>query len=221
MKAAMTSSDTLFPQYRAVIERAFSCKVFNHLGQNEDILTATECEEFSGLHINVENCIAETLDENDLPVHGVEGRFVSTHLENYVSPLIRYVVGDVGLLDETWKKCACGRSHQKILEFTGRDDEIILTPDGRRVGCGSMNQPMKTMHTSIHKSQIIQERLDLLRVKIVPTNDWNDSIHLAEFEKNLRRQVGNTIKVSIELVADIPSRPNGKYQFIVSKLEKE
>jgi phenylacetate-CoA ligase len=191
------------------------------LGQNEDILTATECEEFSGLHINVENCIAETLDENDLPVHGVEGRFVSTHLENYVSPLIRYVVGDVGLLDETWKKCACGRSHQKILEFTGRDDEIILTPDGRRVGCGSMNQPMKTMHTSIHKSQIIQERLDLLRVKIVPTNDWNDSIHLAEFEKNLRRQVGNTIKVSIELVADIPSRPNGKYQFIVSKLEKE
>jgi phenylacetate-CoA ligase len=221
MKAILTSSDTLFPQYRNVIEKAFSCKVFDHYGQNEDILTATECGVSSGLHVNVESCIAETVDEEGLPVDGVEGRFVSTHLENYITPLIRYVVGDVGVLDTSWGKCECGRCHQKILEFTGRDDEIVVTPEGRRVGCGSMNQPMKTMYSSIQRCQFIQESLGLLRVKIVPTRNWDNTIHRAEFETNLRQQVGHAIDVNIELVDDIPSRPNGKYQFIISKREKD
>lgn len=221
MKAVLTSSDTLFPQYRDVIEEAFSCNVFDHYGQNEDILTATECGVSSGLHINVENCIGETVDERGNPLNSIEGRFVSTHLENYVSPLIRYVVGDVGVLDTSWKKCECGRCHQKILEFTGRDDEIIVTPEGRRIGCGSMNQPMKTMHSSIDRCQYIQESMNLLRVKIVPTKRWKNSVHREEFEKRLRKQVGDRIEVSVEVVDSIPARLNGKYQFIISNVANE
>lgn len=220
-KAALTSSDTLFPQYREVIEQAFGCNVHDHYGQNEDILTATECGVEPGLHINVESCIPETVNSAGEVVHGVEGRLVSTHLENYVMPLIRYVVGDVGKLQSPWDKCACGRSHQKLLEFTGRADEIIITPQGRRVGCGSMNQPMKAMHSSIEQCQFIQERIDELRVKIVPTAKWDPNVHRAEFMRNLRMQVGENIRITIDLVNAIPARPNGKYQFIVSKLNKE
>lgn len=219
MKAVLTSSDTLYPQYRKVIEEAFRCKVYDHYGQNEDILTATECRFESGLHINVESVFAETINEKDEVVFGEEGRFVSTHLENYAMPLIRYVVGDTGILDTNWTKCSCGRSHQKILKFTGRNDEIIITSKGRRIGSGSLNQPMKEMLGKIVKCQYIQESYSLVRVKVVPTEKWNSLSDEKELLNNIKNQIGDDIQVNIELVNDIKQRSNGKYQFIKSKLK--
>ncbi|MEW5804101.1 MAG: hypothetical protein AB1847_18555 [bacterium] len=218
LKAILTSSDTLFPQYRATIEKAFRCQVFNHYGQNEDSLTANECSKGDGFHINVESCVVESVDNDGLSVTGREGRLLSTHLENFVMPLIRYAVGDVGIVSEFGPKCNCGRSHQKLLSLTGRDDDIIVTPEGFRVGCGSMNQPMKTMYDSIKSAQYIQEDIGLLHVKVIPTERWDNSIHYPELEHNIRKHVGKEIKIEIELVDDIPRRPNGKYQFIVSKI---
>lgn len=215
MKAVLTSSDTLFPQYRGVIEQAFACKVYDHYGQNEDIITATECGHASGLHINVESCIAEVVDEQGCQIEGAEGKLVGTHLENRVMPLIRYVVGDVGSLEHSWKQCACGRYHQRLLQISGRDNEIILTPNGRRVRCGTLC----TMHASVRQCQYIQEALDLLVVKVIPTSDWREH-HRTEIVNHIRHQVGSDMHIEIQLVDEIPSRPNGKYQFIVSKLGK-
>jgi phenylacetate-CoA ligase len=218
MKAVLTSSDTLFPQYRSVIQEAFCCRVFDHYGQNEDSITATECVFGEGMHINVESCIVETVDQDGQCVHGKEGRLVSTHLENRVMPLVRYVVGDVGTLGDSSTVCRCGRRHSMIDKFTGRDDEIIVTPDGRRVGCGSMNQPMKSMHGSIIRCQFIQQSLDVLVAKVVPTPQWREPQDRNEFIANTRRQVGDSIKIEVHLVSEIVPRSNGKYRFIVSDL---
>lgn len=35
-----------------------------------------------------------------------------------------------------------------------------------------MNQPIKTMHSSINQSQFIQENIKLLKVKIIPSHNW-------------------------------------------------
>ncbi len=83
-----------------------------------------------------------------------------------------------------------------------------------------MNQPMKTMHSSIQQCQFIQESLDVLKVKVIPTAEWVDAVHHPELEKNIRKQAGSTIRIDIEKVTEIPTRKNGKYQFIVSKLDK-
>ncbi len=218
LKAILTSSDTLYPQYRDVIRKAFNSEVFDHYGQNEDILTATECDYHNGFHINTESCIAETVDINNEVVVNESGFLVSTHLENYAMPLIRYKVGDVGKLDNKWVRCKCGRSHQKLVELIGRDDEIIISPDGRQVACGSMNQPMKLMGDTIVKCQFIQNTIDKLTVKIVTTNKWNKKSE-KQFIGNLKQQVGNELKIKLELVDNIPTRPNGKYQLIVSNIQ--
>lgn len=221
LKAVLTSSDMLVPSYREVIEIAFRCKVFDHYGQVEDALTATECGVEDGFHINVESCIAEIVDAEGVQVHGDEGRLVATHLENYVTPLVRYELNDIGILDHSWTKCTCGRSHQKILSVSGREEEFIVTSEGRRIACGAMSYPAKTMHESIKRCQYIQESLDTLRVKVVPTSTWEDVVHRKEFERNIRHQVGDVITIQIETTDSIPTRPNGKYQFIISKLEKK
>ncbi|MFH0755886.1 MAG: hypothetical protein V2B15_01190 [Bacteroidota bacterium] len=220
LKAVLTSSDTLFEQYRKVIEEAFQCEVFDHYGMNEDIITATECSAHDGFHINVESTFTETVDTKGEPVTGVEGLLVGTHLENYSMPLIRYMTGDVGNLDSNWEQCSCGRCHQKIKELTGRHRDTIITPDGRRVASLVMNQPLVTMAGAMVKCQFIQESLDLLVAKIVPTREWNNKYH-KEFITCLKREVGHVIKIQVELVDDIPTQENGKYRLIVSKIEDQ
>jgi phenylacetate-CoA ligase len=218
LKAVLTSSDTLFPQYRHTIEKAFKCKVYDHYGQNEDILTATECEFNAGYHINVESTIAETVDDSNCRNIGDMGKLIGTHLENYVMPLIRYEVGDVGILDKNWTKCECGRSHQKILKLIGRDDEIIITKSGRKIGGAFLNQPMKEMTNKIVESQYIQESPTSLLVKIVPTLNWSYEKDHLSLKNNLINLIGDELDIKIEIVETIPRRDNGKYKFIESRL---
>lgn len=220
LKAVLTSSDTLYEQYRTVIEEAFECKVFDHYGMNEDIITATECSAHNGFHINVESSITETIDKHGESVSDVEGFLVATHLENYSMPLIRYMTGDIGALDGKWEKCQCGRSHQRITELTGRHRDTIITPDGRRVASLVMNQPLVTMANAMVKVQFIQESLELLVAKIVPTSEWCDKYH-KEFITSMRKELGSSIEIRIELVDDIHTQENGKYRLIVSKIEDQ
>ncbi|MFH0755885.1 MAG: hypothetical protein V2B15_01185 [Bacteroidota bacterium] len=217
LKAVLTSSDTLYNHYRTVIEEAFQCEVFDHYGMNEDVITATECVAHDGFHINVESTIAETVNTKGEPVSGREGLLVGTHLENYTMPLIRYMTGDVGNLDSTWEPCKCGRYHQRLKELIGRYRDTIITPDGRRVASLVLNRPLVPVAGAMVKCQFVQESLDFLTLKIVPTREWNMKHH-KELITSLKKIVGHAIEIQIVLVDDIPTQDNGKYRLIVSKI---
>ncbi len=215
LKAVLTSSDTLYPQYRETMEKAFGCGVFDHYGQNEDSLTATECGAGEGLHINVESCLPETVDAEGQPLEGAFGRLVSTHLMNRAMPLVRYVVGDLGQLGDFDSHCACGRHLQKLIRLDGRDDEIIVTPEGARVGCGSMNQPMKKLKGQLGACQYIQESPDRLVLKVTRGPDWQGDQVCSLLAREVSEHLGSAMTVAVEVVDQIPTRPNGKFQFIV------
>ncbi|PID78975.1 hypothetical protein CSB20_12470 [bacterium DOLZORAL124_64_63] len=215
LKAVLTSSDTLYPQYREAMTEAFGCGVFDHYGQNEDSLTANECVAHTGMHINVESCIPETVDDAGESVQAGVGRLVSTHLMNTTMPLIRYAVGDRGELGPFDADCPCGRHHQKLLNLDGRDDEIIETPEGARVGCGSLNQPMKHMAGQVGASQYIQRADGGLTLRIVPGPDFQKDATCAALARAVQEHLESAIAVDVEVVDRIPTRPNGKFQFIV------
>lgn len=217
LKAVLTSSDMIYPFQKKVIEEVFSCKVFDHYGQVEDIVTANECEYHDGYHINMESCIAEILDESYNPVaEGEMGIIVGTQLENYCTPLIRYNIGDMGCI--TREKCLCGRNHIRIKKLFGRKDDWIITPDGKRIGV-QINQTMEPLYDEILETQFIQKTKDTLIVKFVPTDKYRPE-NEKEFEKYIREQVGNLIKIQFQKVFEIPKTQNGKHQLIISEISK-
>ena len=220
LKTVMISSDTLLPGYRKIIEQAFCCNIFDFYGQNEDVLTATECDQANGFHVNMESCIAESVDYNNSSCYGKEGQLVGTCLENFAMPLIRYATGDLGVLAKPGEKCRCGRNHQKISSLEGRKMDMIVTPEGLRVGT-HFDAMLDVTHKAIKECQYVQEALDYLVIKVVPADSWDGLVHRELLEKNIRKQVGQTMKINIELVDRIPRRPNGKFQFLVSKLPKD
>ena len=125
--AIMTSAGTLHPLMREKIETAFQCKVFNRYGSREVGDIASECEAHAGLHVFPSGNYIEIVDDQGHPVpNGEEGNILVTNLYNYAMPLIRYYIGDRGVLSRS-DRCACGRQGQ----ISGKD---------QRPQCGNVPQ---------------------------------------------------------------------------------
>ena len=77
---------------------------------------------------------------------------------------------------------------------------------------------MKGVHNII-ESQIEQSSLDLLHIRFVPAPRFTID-DLQQFENNLRARVGQSIRLEFECTNRIPRSANGKFRFVISRLEQ-
>ena len=215
VKAVLTSSETLYPQQREIIEKIFSCKIFDYYGMAERVVFATECEKHEGQHLNMEYGITELISKDGESVEdGTIGRIVATGLHNYGMPLIRYKTGDVSAIKNI--KCSCGREMPLLENVTTKAEDIVTTKDGRYISSSALTHPFKPLQ-NIAESQIIQEKIDNLTIKIVKRAEYcdNDTKYLLnEFKKRL----GDEIQIQIQFVDEIPKTKTGKFRWVISKV---
>lgn len=213
-KAIVTSSETLTDQCRTEIEAAFQCKVFDQYGCAEMACFIYQCERGT-YHAAPEYGLVEVVDESGRTAPpGVEGDFVMTGFLNPAMPLIRYRIGDRGSLDD--RQCECGRNHSVIKTLAGRADDLILTPEGNYVG--RMDPLFKGLQ-GISAAQIIQQKIDLLEVLIVPGASYTAET-AAKLTASIATRVGPSMKIVLRQVDDIPRSKNGKLRAVISNLSK-
>ncbi len=218
LKAVFTSSETLFPQQRETIEEAFECKLFDFYGLAERTVFATECSAHEGHHLNMDFGITEILNKDNQPVKiGEMGRIVATGLHNFGMPLIRYKTGDVTALKK--KGCSCGRAFPLMEDITTKAEDIITTADGRLISSSILTHPFKPMH-NVAESQIIQEDLENIRIKIVKLPEYSDedSQYLI---KELKKRLGVDMNIHLEFVDSIPRTKAGKFRWVISNVPLE
>lgn len=216
LRVALSNAEQLYQHQRDLIGEVFHCPVVDTYGMVETVAAASECDA-RGMHIWPEVGIIEVVDDDeDRPLaSGEVGRFICTGLLNLDMPLIRYEVGDRGAVSSLDAYCACGRTLPMIQQVEGRMDDVVLTPDGRRVG---RLGPVFRGELPVRQAQIIQERIDFLRVKVVPAPEYTAKTDQA-IRDRLRDRVGN-MEIEIETVEAIPKSANGKTRVIVSQLPK-
>jgi len=215
LKAVFTSSEPLLPIQRETIEKAFCCKVFDFYGMAERVVFATECEHHNGLHLNLDYSIVEITDEDGYPVpSGRTGRIVATSLHNYAMPLIRYKTSDITSARK--EGCPCGRGFPLIDSVTTKDEDIIVTPDGRFISPSILTHPFKPIH-NILESQIIQEDMKTIVVKIVKRPHYTEK-DTQRLISGLKERLGAEVEVNIEFVDQIPRTSSGKFRWVVSKV---
>jgi phenylacetate-CoA ligase len=214
-KVVATGAEPLRPWQRDVIARAFRTPVRETYGMVEIVAGASECAH-GALHVWPEMGAVEVLeDDADVAaVPGASGRLVCTGLLNADMPLIRYVVGDRGGLATGEGRCACGRTLPVLRGIEGRSNDLLIAPDGRRVYW--LNPVFYGL--PIHEAQIVQERLDEVRVRYVPVASFNEASGNLIIER-LRSRMGE-VEVRLEAVPEIPRGPNGKFQAVVCKLDQ-
>jgi phenylacetate-CoA ligase len=215
MRAIVTSSETLLPIQREIIEERFKCRVYDYYGMAERVMFSGECEMHSGHHVHMEYGITEITDDSDNPVSiGTPGKLVLTGLHNYGMPLIRYEIGDVSAFKK--EKCGCGRTLPLLESVTTKAEDIVVTREGRLISSSVLTHPFKPMH-NIEKSQIIQEDYDQLLIKIVRRPGYSDT-DTKQLVQAMGQRVGNNMHILVEFVDDIPVGKNGKYRWVVSTL---
>jgi len=210
VSAVFSSSEPLYEHYREVIETAFNCKVFDFYGLAERTIFATQCSEHQGHHLNFEYGITEIVDDNDQVTSG-SGYLVTTSLQNYGMPLLRYKVSDkTSIITE---KCNCGRSSSRIQSISTKDEDMIYKVDGTPISPSILTHPFKPI-TSIKKSQIIQTASNCITIKIIKSEIFSNADQEALLS-SFSQRVGSDMKVRVEFLDEIPRENSGKFKWVI------
>ncbi len=165
-KAVFTTAERLLEGQRSTIEESFGAPVFNNYGLNDGGVSAYECQEHAGLHIDMERAILEVVDDQGRQIFGQPGRILATSLHNTVFPFIRYETGDLGVMAPS--SCACGRQMPLLTELMGRTTDV-LEVNGRSVGSPVLTVLMGKL--DVEQYQIVQTPGDSLVFRIVRVRD--------------------------------------------------
>jgi phenylacetate-CoA ligase len=220
-KAILTSAGTLHPFMRKKIESAFKCKIFDRYGSREVGDIACECEVHQGLHVFPQGNFLEIVDDQGRRVpNGMEGNILVTNLYNYAMPLIRYSIGDRGVLSSNGT-CSCGRRGQILERLSGRNVEMFRRKDGTLVEGVYFNH-LLYYRVWVKKYQVVQKDYSNVVFKVQKTRkDYQpDESELEEIRSQTKLVMGSDCLVTIEFLDDIPPSRSGKYSYTVCEIGK-
>lgn len=211
----VTGGESLFDFQREQIERSFRCPVYNRYGSSEFMSVAHECAAHRGMHVNADGFIVEVLDGAGRPVVGEEGDIVITDLNNYATPLIRYRIGDRGVVSD--RICSCGRTFPLLEKIVGRVSDAMKAPDGHEFHSMYFHWRIRLI-PGIRRFQVVQKAVDRIEIRIV----HDGSTVREETEKRVLDAFGELkehgVSVAFAYVEDIPLSRSGKMNFFVSEM---
>ncbi len=190
---------------RRRIEEALEADVLTFYGARECGWIASECRERRRLHVNTAGIHLEATPD---------GRLLVTDLWNPAMPLIRYEIGDRGVLDPT--PCACGDPRPVLARLEGREVDVFTLPSGRRVpGVLSDVRGVGFDAHGILDAQFVQREPGRLDVHWVPGADHapND---LEAFRHHVSELFFDELEVVLHREERILPGPNGKVRHCIS-----
>ncbi|RMG43949.1 MAG: phenylacetate--CoA ligase family protein [Acidobacteria bacterium] len=215
-RAVLSTAMVLHEHERRLIGEVFECPVFDRYGCEEVSLIASECEAHSGLHVNTDTLVVEVVDADGRPAGpGVPGRVLVTDLTNRAMPVIRYEVGDMAV--PAAGSCPCGRSYPLLSRIAGRVADYLVTPEGELISGISLTENFANMVPGIEQMQIVQDRRDHLRIRVVPAPSFGEG-SVSTIAELVRRRFGDRMRFDLEKVGRIAPTPGGKYRFTIREI---
>ena len=215
LKVCIVTSEMLFDDDKTLMETQFGVPVVNEYGASELDLIAFQNTN-DEWQINNETLYVEILDDNGnvLPL-GKEGRIVITSLYNKAHPLIRYDVGDIGILSEK------STLRKPILKkLVGRTNDIAILPSGKKAAGLTFYYITKSVienDGNVSEFIIEQLALDHFIIRFVSRTELsNEQKEIITTE--MERYLEPGIKVDFERVSKLNRTKAGKLKQFISKL---
>jgi phenylacetate-CoA ligase len=216
IKFAVCHGEELELLQREMIAGIFKCRVINGYGAGEVGIIAYECPAGS-MHIPAESIYVETVESPEGGLNDGLKEIVVTDLHNFAMPLIRYRIGDLGLV--AGQKCSCGRSLPVFAIIKGKLREFIDTPDGRKVHTVVFNDIFKefiALGGKVDEWQVMEEGPGLLQVNLVKREDISD-FHMKFLHQRFETVLGKQVEVKFRSVQEIVKQPSGKFRAFIRK----
>jgi len=213
VRAVFSTAECLSPSARQAIRQVFGCEVFDTYGLNDGGVSAYECPEHSGFHVDLERAVLEVVDDEGRPVVGRPGRILATSLLNQAMPFVRYETGDIGVM--TTENCPCGRTSPMLSSVLGRQTDLLVI-DGVTIGSPVLTVLMGT--TTAAWYQIVQTDRTSVTFRIVNPDPATRQHDETTIVASLRHHVGETVRITFEYL-EMPDDllAGDKHRFIVNQ----
>ncbi len=215
LKYCIVTSEMLFEDDKQLMETVFGVPVINEYGASElDLIAFTDKQQ--AFVVNSETLCVEILDEEDQPVpHGNPGRIIITSLYNKAHPMLRYDIGDVGVLapQSTYKK--------PILEkLIGRTNDMAKLPSGKTVAGLTFYYITKSIiedDGNVKEFVIEQTTIDTFKIIYVSESELTSS-EISKIEEALFSYLEKGLIITFERVEILKRSKRGKLKQFVSLL---
>lgn len=215
LKYCIVTSEMLFDDDKKLMEEVFGVPVINEYGASELDLLAFSNKK-GDLEVNSRTIFVEILDDNDNPVPlGNPGRIVITALYNKAHPMIRYELGDSGILSRksTFKN--------PILEkLIGRTNDMAKLPSGKVVPGLTFYYVTKSIISNdgfVREFVIEQLKLDTFKIRYAADKDLS-SQEESVIEKAIFEYLEKDLKIIFEREDILKRTERGKLKQFVSLL---
>jgi phenylacetate-CoA ligase len=212
-KAVFTTSEKLYPRMRDTIASVFGGDVFDGYGLYDGGLTAFECADHKGMHIDMERSVMELVDDDGQQLESGQGRIIATGLANYAMPLIRYDTDDIGIVSPD--PCPCGRPYPLLREICGRSGDFLYTPEGRAVHSLLFAYIFDELPW-VKEYQVVQERLDRITIRVIPDVGFDE--RKLDNARTLIQKQSEAWNVDFSVVSHIEKTRSGKYKYIINNM---
>jgi len=213
-KGVFTTAEKLFDKQRKLIESVFNTSVFDQYGLNDGGISAFECEQHSGMHIDMGKAILETVDNDGKQVINQQGKILATSLHNYAMPFIRYDTGDLGIISEL--ECTCGRHTQLLKEIIGRITDFLKI---NNIFVGSPVLTVLMGKFDIEQYQIIQNGPSSITCRIAKGKTYKKEDE--DFIRDSFSQHVGQVNIKFDYTESIKASEAGKHKFIINDLPHE
>lgn len=168
LKGINTTGSTLHDDVRKKIESVFDAKIYDSYSCEGGGICA-QCETLENYHFAEEYAISEFIEDDYTkadPEHPV--RHITTDLQNFATPFIRYDSQDyVTLGNDTM--CSCGRAFRNIKNIKGRDSDILVTPSRKYLIVENFVAYFEWIE-EVDQIQVVQTKIDEIIIKMMVNN---------------------------------------------------
>jgi len=225
LKMGLFGAEPWSERIRERIEKALGIEAFDIYGLTElcGPGVSVECKEHKGLHVWEDHFLVETIDSETGEVlpPGEKGEIVFSTLTKTGMPILRYRTRDISVIET--EKCACGRTHARMMRVTGRSDDMLIIR-GVNVFPSQIEYAIMGFPELAAQYQIVLDRpeaLDVFSVKVELSEktSQNTQIDLDVLKCRIVEKIHNITGLSpasIELMkpGEIP-RTEGKAKRVV------
>lgn len=215
LKCCIVTSEVCSEQDKNILELGFGVQVINEYGASEaDVISFTYPN--GDWRISSSNLYIEIIDENGhiLP-HGKEGRIIITSLFNKAMPLIRYEIGDLGVIDISEE------GFPILKKLIGRVNDMVILPSGKRAAGLTFYYISRSIleRGGVLKEFVIrQTQLDTFVFDIVSTSPLTKD-QILEIENQMKIYLEPGLKLIVNQVNQIIRSNSGKIKHFYSELK--
>jgi phenylacetate-CoA ligase len=212
--AVFTTSETVMPHHRKVIEKAFGAKVRDQYASSEGAPFIIEMPD-GYMH----ECLDTGVFEHIRTPQGT--KLVVTSFTTHGCPLIRYDIGDNIIECDETDHPDTGIGFPAIKAIEGRKQDFLYSEERGFVSAANLSNVIKSLPNSVINVQFVQHSIDEIHINLVVDKDRYDKCRdETVLLDEMRKRFGKTVLIGFNYLDRIERTKGGKYQTVINEVIK-